>query len=73
MIMIMEQIKKYLDVRLIEIKMEALKYDNRKVTRIIRMNKKFVDREGDVYKKSFVKDSGFEKVMKRFYSEYSRT
>jgi hypothetical protein len=62
-------LKKMVELGLIEIKMEALKYDNRKVTRIIRMNKKFVDREGDVYKKSFVKDSGFEKVMKSFYSK----
>jgi len=62
-------LKKMVELGLIEIKMEALKYDNRKVTRIIRMNKKFVDGEGDVYSKSFVKDSGFEKVMKRFYAK----
>lgn len=54
---------------LIEIKMEVSKYDKSKVTRVIRMNKKFVEREGNLYKKSFVKDPGFENVMKRFYGK----
>ena len=64
-----EVLKVMVELGLIEIKMESLKYDKSKVTRIIRMNKKFVEREGDVYKKSFVKDSGFEKVMKKFYEK----
>ena len=64
-----EVLEKMLELGLIEIKMEASKYDKSKVTRVIRMNKKFVEREGDVYKKSFVKDPGFEKVMKKFYGK----
>lgn len=64
-----ELLKKMVELGLIEIKMEVLKYDRSKVTRVIRMNKKFFEREGEVYKRSFIKDSGFEKVMKRFYGK----
>lgn len=66
-----EVLRLMVELGLIEIKLEALKYDKRKVTRIIRMNKKFVEGEGELYKKSFVKDPGFEKIMKKFYGKKS--